>query len=109
MDKGEQVDQGYQSRTSITIEQGVSWDRKPVFLTFKNKAKHSVCAFRPFLQNSDVPKAGFGFNESYHLVFLVALVEGLLGLARFYIHLSAHGISAANVAGTEVIGVWLAK
>ena len=49
------------------------------------------------------------FNESYHLVFLVALVEGLLGLASFYIHLSAHGISVANVAGTEVIGVFLAK
>ena len=49
------------------------------------------------------------FNESYHLVFLVALVEGLLGLASFYIHLSTHGISAANEAGTEVIGVFLAK
>ena len=59
--------------------------------------------------NDGFPKAGFSFDESYHLVFLVALVEGLPGLASFYIHLSAHGISVANVAGTEVIGVFLAK
>ena len=31
MDQGNQVDQGDQSGTSITTEQGGSWDRKPVF------------------------------------------------------------------------------
>ena len=31
MDQGDQVDQGDQSGTSITTEQGGSWDRKPVF------------------------------------------------------------------------------
>ena len=36
MDQGDQVDQGDQSGTSITTEQGVSWDQKYVFCTFKN-------------------------------------------------------------------------
>ena len=67
------MDQGDQSGTSITTEQGVSWDQKYVFCTFKNTKRRRTIFFNFQQDHRKYPESAFcldgvRFGDPSHVV-----------------------------------------